>query len=89
MKEQLQGGRLKGGIPRAHLDWVRQQRGDRGVEEVLARLLELNAERGKAEARAGSGGPTAGSVTKPSKGGSSAKKDSKRKPKDSKTRDLL
>jgi len=38
MKEQLKGGRLKGGIPRAHLDWVRQQRGERGVEEVLSRL---------------------------------------------------
>ncbi len=58
-------------------------------EEVLARLLELNAERGKDEARAGSGGPTAESVTKPSKGGFGAKKDSKRKPKDSKTGDLF
>ncbi len=61
-------------------------------EEVLARLLELNAERAKAEARAGSGGggPTRGSLTKPSKGrGSSAKKGSKRKPIYSKTGDLF
>jgi len=44
MKEQLEGGRIKGGIPRAHLDWVRQQRGDRGVEEVLNRLPEKVAD---------------------------------------------
>ena len=60
-------------------------------EEVLARLLELNAERAKAEARAGSGsgGPSGGSLPKPSKGGSSAKKGLKRKPLDSKTGDLF
>ncbi len=36
--EQLEGGRVKGGIPRAHLDWVKKQGGDRAVEEVLAHL---------------------------------------------------
>jgi hypothetical protein len=38
VKEKLEGGHLKGGIPRAHLDWVRKQRGEAGVEQVLARL---------------------------------------------------
>jgi predicted hydrocarbon binding protein len=38
MPEQLEGGRLKGGIPRAHLDWVRNQRGDAGIEDILGRL---------------------------------------------------
>ncbi len=43
-KEQLEGGRVKGGIPRAHLDWVRQQSGDRGVEDVLSRLPKKMAD---------------------------------------------
>lgn len=60
-------------------------------EEVLARLLELNAERAKAEGRAGSGGGErpGGTSTKHSKGGAGAKKGSKRKPKDTGTGDLF
>ena len=38
MKEQLKGGRVKGGIPRAHLAWVKQQGGEKAVEDVLGRL---------------------------------------------------
>jgi hypothetical protein len=38
LHEQLEGGRVKGGIPRAHLDWVRQKSGDAGIEDVLGRL---------------------------------------------------
>jgi hypothetical protein len=38
MKEQLAGGRVKGGMIRAHLDWVFQQGGEEGIERVLARL---------------------------------------------------
>lgn len=37
-REQLEGGRVKGGIIRAHLDWVRQKRGERAVFDVLSRL---------------------------------------------------
>jgi Eco57I restriction-modification methylase/restriction-modification enzyme MmeI-like protein len=57
-------------------------------EEVLARLLELNAERAKEEARAGSGGrPTGG--TSPTSAGGSRKKGAKGKAKDTKTGDLF
>jgi hypothetical protein len=60
-------------------------------EEVLARLLELNAERAKEETRAGAGrdAPGGGPSPKPKGGGSGSKKGSKRKPKDSGTGDLF
>ena len=39
MKEQLKGGRVKGGIPRAHLAWVKQQGGEKAVEDVAGQLV--------------------------------------------------
>jgi hypothetical protein len=44
MREQLQGGRVKGGIPRAHLDWVRAQGGEHALADVLGRLPKATAE---------------------------------------------
>lgn len=38
MPEQLKGCRVKGGIVRAHLDWLRQTRGETAVAEALKRL---------------------------------------------------
>jgi hypothetical protein len=57
-------------------------------EEVLARLLELNAQRAAEEARSGAAAAE-GPAAKASKAGAGAKKSAKRKPKDSKTGDLL
>ncbi len=58
---------------------------------MLARLLELNAERAKEEARAGAGqeGPRGKPLPKPKGRGGGPKKGSKRKPKDSETGDLF
>ena len=38
MKEQLHGCRIKGGMVRAHLEFVRQTKGEDAVSEVLKRL---------------------------------------------------
>ena len=37
MREQLKGGRVKGGIPRAHLEWVRKNLPDR-MGDVMQKL---------------------------------------------------
>jgi predicted hydrocarbon binding protein len=44
MQEQLKGGRVKGGIIRAHLEWVRQKHGQKGIDEILRRLPPPTAE---------------------------------------------
>jgi hypothetical protein len=44
MKEQLEGGRVKGGIPRAHLDYVKQRGGAAAAETVLAKLPKTVAD---------------------------------------------
>jgi hypothetical protein len=38
IRELLKGGRVKGGIIRAHLDWLRQNHGDESVRDVLSVL---------------------------------------------------
>jgi predicted hydrocarbon binding protein len=38
MAERLEGGRIKGGIIRAHLEWVRQNLPEGAMERVLKRL---------------------------------------------------
>jgi hypothetical protein len=60
-------------------------------EEVLARLLELNAERAKAEARAGAGGGRAAreATSTPAIGAVAKKRGSKGNAKDTKTGDLF
>ncbi len=60
---------------------------DEVLEEVLARLLELNAQRAAEDARAGAGAEDAPS--KAAKAGAGAKKGSKKKAKDTKTGDLF
>jgi hypothetical protein len=62
---------------------------DGAREEVLARLLELNAERAKEEARAGGGGAAGGWRGTPAKSAAAKKKGVKGKAKDTKTGDLL
>lgn len=57
-------------------------------EEVLARLLELNAQRAAEEARSGASATDA-PAARTSKAGAGAKKIAKRKPKDSNTGDLF
>lgn len=39
-REMLAGGRVKGGIAQAHVEWVRQYHGDHAVEELIASLDE-------------------------------------------------
>jgi hypothetical protein len=59
-------------------------------DEVLARLLELNAERAREEARAGSGGGSPdGPPTKSARSPRTKRKSSKGKAKDKKTGDLF
>lgn len=36
--EKLSGGRIKGGMLKAHLEWVRQYHGDEGVKRVINEL---------------------------------------------------
>lgn len=43
MNEQLDGCRIKGGIIRAHLDFIRQKNGDDAVKDVLKRLPPATA----------------------------------------------
>jgi hypothetical protein len=44
VKEQLKGGQVKGGIPRAHIAWVKQQHGERSVDDVFSRLSKAVAD---------------------------------------------
>jgi predicted hydrocarbon binding protein len=37
-REVLQGGRVKGGMLKSHMEWVRKHHGDEGVKRVIAAL---------------------------------------------------
>lgn len=38
LSEVINGGRIKGGMIRAHLDWIRKKQGEEGVQRILKTL---------------------------------------------------